>query len=85
MESHGHTMEIEVMHVQAKGQVTIDQRARKEMGIEPGDPVVWVRNDDGRWELWKVQDLDEQVEAAMAGFAAFQKRSKRAYGPKRRG
>jgi AbrB family looped-hinge helix DNA binding protein len=71
------------MQVQAKGQVTIDQRVREEMGIRPGDEVVWVKNREGRWELWKADDLESAFDEAMEGFAEFSRRSRKGYAPRR--
>lgn len=55
--------------VQAKGQVTIDRRARDELGIRTGDSVAWVRNRDGRWELWTEADFDRFWDDATADLA----------------
>ena len=73
----------EVMHVQAKGQVTIDRRVREELGIQPGDEVVWVKNDAGRFELWKVETLQDEFDRAAEGFATWAASVKPGYGPRR--
>lgn len=73
----------DVMQVQAKGQVTIDRRARAELGIEPGDEVVWVKNRENRWEIWKAQDLGDAFDDAATGIGAFSARAKRGYGRRR--
>lgn len=77
-------MPVQVMQVQAKGQVTIDHRVRDDLGIKPGDEVVWLKNREGRWELWKADDLDALMDEAMKGFAEFSARAKRGYAPKTR-
>ena len=47
------------MRVTSKGQVTIPQKVREEIGIRPSETEVeFVREDDGRWFLNKLQSLD---------------------------
>jgi len=47
------------MRVTSKGQVTIPQKVREEIGIRPSETEVeFVREDDGRWFLNKLQPLD---------------------------
>lgn len=62
--------------VQAKGQVTITQRVRDELGVEPGDEVTWVKNREGRFELWTQAEFDRFWEEASVGLAEHLKRSR---------
>ena len=43
------------MRVTAKGQVTIPQHIREELGIEPYSEVDFVKGKDGRYRLVKVK------------------------------
>lgn len=70
------------MTVQAKGQVTIDQRMREEAGIKPGDEVIWVKNREGRLELWKVEELLDDAARVLEGFAEFQRKAKPGFSPR---
>lgn len=75
----------EVVTVQAKGQVTVTQRVRDELGIKPGDEVTWVKNRDGRFELWTDAEFDRFWEEASEGLDEFLRRSRRGYGKGLRG
>lgn len=57
--------------IQAKGQVTVPKAARDELHLQPGDEVVWVRNEAGRWELWSAQALIDDVADAFEGIEGF--------------
>lgn len=75
-------MPSQVMTVQAKGQVTIDQRMREEAGIKPGDEVIWLKNREGRLELWKVEDLLDDADAVLVGLGDFLRQSKAGFNPR---
>lgn len=45
--------------LRSKGQVTLPRELREELGLEPGDELVWVKNDEGHWEVWSTESLAE--------------------------
>lgn len=47
--------------LQTNGQITLPREARKEMGIRPGERLVWVRNQAGRWEIWSAEALNDHI------------------------
>jgi AbrB family looped-hinge helix DNA binding protein len=49
------------MKVTSKGQVTIPQNVREEMGIQPAETEVeFIRDENGRWFLSKTKPNKEQ-------------------------
>ena len=67
--------------VQPRGQVTIPKDARDEMGLKPGDEVVWIRNPSGRWEIWTVEALLDELTKDAGELLAFLDKVKKNYRP----
>jgi AbrB family looped-hinge helix DNA binding protein len=45
--------------IRDRGQVTLPKQLRDELELEPGDELVWVKNDEGNWEVWTSESLKE--------------------------
>lgn len=50
-----------MVSVTKKFQVTIPKEVRKDLKIQSGDKVVFVKNNDGNWELMTVKTLAERM------------------------
>jgi AbrB family looped-hinge helix DNA binding protein len=50
-----------MVSVTKKFQVTIPKEVRKDLNIQSGDKVVFVKNNDGNWELMTVKTLAERM------------------------
>lgn len=68
--------------VQEKGQVTLPRQAREELGIKPGDAIVWIRNDQGHWEVWTLDQLTADLGFGSGEIREWSKRAKKGYNPK---
>lgn len=68
--------------VQPKGQVTLPKRAREELGIKPGDKIIWIRNSQSHWEVWTLNQLVEDLASSLDGLPAFLGQAKKAFNRK---
>lgn len=69
--------------VQPKGQVTLPKEAREDLGIRPGDKVAWIRNLNGHWEIWTLDQLMADLAPSLDDAGSFSRRAKKGYNPKR--
>jgi len=69
--------------VQTKGQVTLPKEARDELGLKPGDKVVWIRNAQNRWEVWTMKQLVDDLSSSLDDLPDFLQRIKKGFNPKK--
>lgn len=44
-----------------QGQVGLYYGLIEEMGLKPGDMLMFVRNEAGRWEIWREEEIIEKI------------------------
>lgn len=71
------------VRIQAKGQITLPKKARDDLRVKAGDEVTILKNENGRWEIWTFDQLLKEAEPIMDELAAWSRKAKRGYRPKR--
>ena len=69
--------------VQEKGQITLPKEARLELGVRPGDKIIWIRNAQNRWEVWTLKQLMDDLTSSIDDLPEFLRRAKKGFNPKR--